>query len=76
VTLVDLIRAVGSLKDRHRVEDAPVAATSSDKTRSRRVVSRIESMASVVIEVDEAIVDALRNGRGDDGLVRGGGGRA
>jgi hypothetical protein len=37
------------------------------------VVSRIESMASVVIEIDEATVDALRDGSGDRGFVRDGG---
>jgi hypothetical protein len=40
------------------------------------IVSRIESMTSVVIEMDEATVDGLRDGSGDRGFVCGGGGSA
>jgi hypothetical protein len=40
------------------------------------VVSRIESMTLVVIEIDEATIYALRDGSGDGGFVPRGGGPA
>jgi len=57
-----LIRSFASLDAREREEDAFYG---SDKWRSgprEAVVSRIESMTSVVIEMDEATVDGLRSG--------------
>jgi hypothetical protein len=53
-----------------------MAPTSGGSARADAIVSRIESMTSVVIEMDEATVDALRHGSGGGGFVCGGGGPA
>jgi hypothetical protein len=45
-----------------------MAATSGDEA----MVARIESMPSVVIEIDEATVGGQRDSSGDAGVVRGG----
>jgi hypothetical protein len=50
-----------------------MAATSGGRARAWRFVGRIESMTSVVIEMDEATVDGLRDSSGDGGVARGGG---
>jgi hypothetical protein len=71
-----LIRAFGSLQDRQREEDAFYGSDEWRQGPREVIVSRIESMTSVVIEMDEATVDGLRDGSGDGGFVCGGGGPA
>ena len=64
-----LIRSFASLEDRKRQEDAFYG---SDEWRSgprQAVVSRIESMTEVVIEMDDATIDGLRAATGHDGLL-------
>jgi hypothetical protein len=66
-------RAFGSVQDRQREEDAFHGSDERRQGPRVAIVGRIESMTSVVIEMDEATVDGLRNSSGDGGVARGGG---
>ena len=68
-----LIRAFGSVQDRQREEDAFYGSDERRQGPREAIVGRIESMTSVVIEMDEATVDGLRDSSGDGGVARGGG---
>jgi hypothetical protein len=68
--------AFGSLQDRHLQEDGSYGSDAWRQGQREAIVSTIESMAAVVIEIGQVTVDGLRNGSGDRGFVRGGGGAA
>jgi hypothetical protein len=66
-------RAFGSVQDRQREEDAFYGSDERRQDPREVIVGRIESMTSVVIEMDEATVVGLRDSSGDGGVARGGG---
>ena len=55
-----LIRAYGSLEDRQVSQDAFYGSDEWRKGPRESIVSLIESHSSIVIEMEEAVVDALR----------------
>ena len=61
------------MQDRQREEDAFYGSDERRQGPREAIVGRIESMTSVVIEMDEAAVDGLRDSSGDGGVARGGG---
>jgi hypothetical protein len=67
------VPAFGSLQDRHLQEDGSDGSGESRLGSREAIVSAIESIAALVIEMDQVTVDGLRDGSGDRGLVRGGG---
>jgi hypothetical protein len=64
------------VQDRHLQEDGSYGSEEWRQGPREAIVSTIESMAAVVIEMDQVTVDGLRDGSGDRGFVRGGGGPA
>ena len=61
------------MQDRQREEDAFYGSDERRQDPREVIVERIESMTSVVIEMDEATVDRLRDSSGDGGVARRGG---
>jgi hypothetical protein len=53
-----------------------MAPTSGGRGPREAIVSSVQSTTAVVIERDQVTVDGLRDGSGDGGFVRGGGGPA
>jgi hypothetical protein len=58
-----LIRAYSSLADRQQSQDAFYGSDEWRKGPRERVVGEIQSMTSIVLELDDGFVDGLRAGR-------------